>query len=93
MPVTSGLTLVHLSNATHHTNPMLSHSFYLLGEAPASARTIEADENASLDDLKDLVASHFAIVVAEGKFRNTAAKYNCIWNCKLTLNRRWVYSW
>ncbi|KAF3046855.1 hypothetical protein E8E12_002713 [Didymella heteroderae] len=45
---------------------MLSQSFYLLGDAPASARTIEADENASLDDLKDLIASHFAIVVADG---------------------------
>ena len=33
-----------------------------------SARTIEADENASLNDLKDLIASHFAIVVADGKY-------------------------
>jgi hypothetical protein len=47
---------------------MLSQSFYLLGDAPASARTIEADESASLDDLKDLIASHFAIVVADGTF-------------------------
>jgi hypothetical protein len=45
---------------------MLSQSFYLLGDAPASARSIEADENASLEDLKDLIASHFAIVVAPG---------------------------
>lgn len=46
---------------------MLSQTFYLLGDAPTSAKTIEADENASLDDLKDLIASHFAIVVADGK--------------------------
>jgi hypothetical protein len=51
----------------YHIKTMLSQSFYLLGEAPASARTIQADENASLDDLKDLVASHFAIVVADGE--------------------------
>jgi len=55
---------------------MLSQSFYLLGEAPASARTIEADENASLDDLKDLVASHFAIVVADGMHLSFPAKTN-----------------
>lgn len=46
---------------------MLSQSFYLLGDAPASTRAIEADEGASLDDLKDLIASHFAIVVADGE--------------------------
>ncbi|KAF2129351.1 putative cytochrome P450 monooxygenase [Dothidotthia symphoricarpi CBS 119687] len=45
---------------------MLSQSFYLLGESSASARVIEVDQNAHLDDLKDLVASHFAIVQAEG---------------------------
>lgn len=76
MQVSSGLNHVNLFNATHHINTMLSHLFYLLGEAPASAKIIEADENASLDDLKDLVASHFAIVVADGKFCNTATKFN-----------------
>ncbi|KAF1924067.1 putative cytochrome P450 monooxygenase [Didymella exigua CBS 183.55] len=45
---------------------MLSQSFFLLGDAPASARLIDADENVSLDDLKDLIASNFAIVVADG---------------------------
>lgn len=45
---------------------MLSQSFYLLGDGVASAKTIEADKNASLDDLKDLIASNFAIVVPDG---------------------------
>ncbi|KAF3031357.1 hypothetical protein E8E12_000572 [Didymella heteroderae] len=45
---------------------MLSQSFYLLGGSSTSTKTIEANENASLEDLKDLVASHFAIVVADG---------------------------
>lgn len=58
---------------------MLSQSFYLLGDAPASARTIEADESASLDDLKDLIASHFAIVVADGKPSVVAGKRPTSW--------------
>ncbi|PVI05872.1 cytochrome P450 [Periconia macrospinosa] len=45
---------------------MSSQSFYLLGESPNSARTIQFDPNASLDDLRNLIASHFAIVVADG---------------------------
>ena len=46
---------------------MLSQSFYLLGESPVSARLIEFDQHATLDDLKDLIASHFAIVEAQGQ--------------------------
>jgi hypothetical protein len=46
---------------------MNSQLFYLLGELPASARTVRFSESASLEDLKDLVASHFAIVVAHSK--------------------------
>ena len=66
MTVLSDSVLAHLLT-TSHLIIMLSQSFYLLGEAPASARAIEADENAALEDLKDLIASHFAIVVADGK--------------------------
>lgn len=46
---------------------MLSQSYYLLGDTAASARSIEAHEDASLEDLKDLIASHFAIVIAQGQ--------------------------
>ncbi|KAF1961843.1 cytochrome P450 [Byssothecium circinans] len=45
---------------------MASQSFYLLGESPSSARTIQFDPSASLEDLRDVIASHFAIVVANG---------------------------
>ena len=67
---------VYLLIVSNRLEKMLSQSFYLLGDAPASARTIEANENASLDDLKDLVASHFAIVVAEGKLLDILWKRN-----------------
>jgi hypothetical protein len=46
---------------------MASQQFYLLGEAPASARTIQFNKDGSLDDLKDVIASHFAIVEPQGK--------------------------
>ncbi|KAF2820194.1 cytochrome P450 [Ophiobolus disseminans] len=45
---------------------MQSQSFYLLGESPTSARTIQFEENVDADGLRDLIASHFAIVVANG---------------------------
>jgi cytochrome P450 len=47
---------------------MQSQSFYLLGESPASARTIRFDETIDVDGLRDLIASHFAIVVATGTY-------------------------
>lgn len=45
---------------------MHSQSFYLLGERPDSSRTVRFNESAALEDLKDLIASHFAIVIANG---------------------------
>ncbi|KAF2634817.1 cytochrome P450 [Massarina eburnea CBS 473.64] len=45
---------------------MASQSFYLLGESPSSARAIQLNPNVPLEDLRDLIASHFAIVVADG---------------------------
>ncbi|KAF2446257.1 cytochrome P450 [Karstenula rhodostoma CBS 690.94] len=45
---------------------MESQKFYLLGESPASSRTVTFHKDASLEDLKDVIASHFAIVVPEG---------------------------
>lgn len=46
---------------------MSSQQFYLLGESPSSARAIQFSQDASLDDMKDLIASHFAIVQPQGK--------------------------
>jgi hypothetical protein len=56
------------------TTNMESQKFNLLGESPASTRTINFHKDASLEDLKDVIASHFAIVVPEGKcWRGTSA--------------------
>ncbi|RDW93855.1 cytochrome P450 [Aspergillus mulundensis] len=41
---------------------MSSQQFYLLGEAASSARAITIDETSNLDQLKHLIAAHFAIV-------------------------------
>jgi hypothetical protein len=51
---------------------MASQGFYLLGESPSSVRTIQYSSTATLDDLRDLIASHFAIVVANGKSRQNS---------------------
>lgn len=45
---------------------MVSQQFYLLGEPVSSARTIELDCS-NIDDLRHLVASHFAIVEPSGE--------------------------
>jgi len=45
---------------------MQSQLFYLLGESQASVRTLRFDEDIDVDGLRELVASHFAIVVASG---------------------------
>lgn len=50
---------------------MNSQSFYLLGESPAAARVVRFSDSASLDDVKDTIASHFAIVIASGKLSPT----------------------
>jgi hypothetical protein len=46
---------------------MASKQFYLLGEAPSTARTIEFEQSTDFDDLRHIVASHFAIVDPYGK--------------------------
>lgn len=46
---------------------MSSQQFYLLGEAASSARTIDVDSQSSVEQLKHLVAAHFAIVEPNGK--------------------------
>jgi hypothetical protein len=58
-------TAIHLSQETK-TIDMPSQSFFLLGESSTSARAIDVPQNATLDDLRDLIASHFAIVAANG---------------------------
>lgn len=46
---------------------MSSQQFYLLGEAASSARHLELDPKLDLDELKHLVATHFAIVEPKGR--------------------------
>jgi len=46
---------------------MSSQQFYLLGQAALSARTIDVDSKSSVEQLKHLVAAHFAIVEPNGK--------------------------
>ena len=48
---------------------MSSQQFYLLGEAASSARHLELDPKLDLDELKHLVAAHFAIVEPKGRCR------------------------
>ncbi|CAG8288375.1 unnamed protein product [Penicillium olsonii] len=45
---------------------MPAKQFYLLGEPVSSARNIDIDPASSLEDLKDLIAAHFAIVESSG---------------------------
>ncbi|GAQ09496.1 hypothetical protein ALT_6817 [Aspergillus lentulus] len=45
---------------------MPSQQFYLLGESISSARTISLDDIHDLEGLRDLIASHFAIVEPSG---------------------------
>ncbi|EAW12886.1 cytochrome P450 [Aspergillus clavatus NRRL 1] len=45
---------------------MPTQQFYLSGEPISSARTIELDGMQSLDDLRNLIAAHFAIVEPSG---------------------------
>lgn len=45
---------------------MASKEFYLLGDNPSTARTIEFPESADFEELQKIVASHFAIVEHKG---------------------------
>ncbi|KAH8912836.1 cytochrome P450 CYP540B16 [Coniochaeta sp. PMI_546] len=45
---------------------MTSKQFYLLGEAPSTARTIEFPQSTDFEDLQHIVASHFAVVEPNG---------------------------
>ncbi|CAG7985964.1 unnamed protein product [Penicillium salamii] len=45
---------------------MPAKQFYLLGEAVSSARNIDIDPASGLEDLKHLIAAHFAIVEPNG---------------------------
>jgi hypothetical protein len=46
---------------------MPAKQFYLLGEAVSSARNIDVDPTNDLEDLKHLIAAHFAVVEPNGK--------------------------
>lgn len=47
---------------------MTAKNFYLLGEDVSQALPIEIDAKQDLESLKNLVASHFAIVEPSGMF-------------------------
>jgi hypothetical protein len=46
---------------------MAVQQFHLLGDPVSSAKNIELDEKANVDDVKDVIASHFAIVSPNGE--------------------------
>lgn len=46
---------------------MTTIDFYLLGESTASSKTLNVEPGASLEDLRSLIAAHFAIVEPEGE--------------------------
>lgn len=46
---------------------MTVQQFYLLGEPASSARDIDVEDTLPIDDVKDLIASHFAIVSPNGE--------------------------
>ena len=46
---------------------MILQKFHLLGDEVSTARPIEVDSNSKLDDLKHLIAAHFAIVEPKGE--------------------------
>lgn len=48
---------------------MLVKYFYLLGEDASTAIDIELPESADIEELQQLVASHFAIVESQGEKR------------------------
>jgi len=45
---------------------MPAKQFYLLGEEVSSARNIDVDPKSDLEELKHLIAAHFAIVEPNG---------------------------
>jgi hypothetical protein len=46
---------------------MSSQQFYLHGETASSAKSITLDETANLDQVKHVVAAHFAVVEPNGQ--------------------------
>lgn len=57
---------------------MTLQKFYLLGDESSTARPIEVDARAQLNELKDLVAAHFAIVKPNGECRHTFKLATCL---------------
>lgn len=50
---------------------MTLQKFHLLGDEVSTARPIEVDSRAQLNELKHLVAAHFAIVEPKGEYRHS----------------------
>lgn len=60
-------SLLTASRAVQTIRAMSSQQFYLHGETASSAKSITLDETASLDQVKHIVAAHFAIVEPNGQ--------------------------
>ena len=48
------------------TVTMVAHQFFLSGEPPAAAKTLDVDASTTFQDLQSMVASHFAIMEPSG---------------------------
>lgn len=46
---------------------MPSHTFFLLGDDVSTAKDIDVDTSLSIDEVKHLIAAHFAIVEPNGE--------------------------
>lgn len=54
---------------------MTVQQFYLLGEPASSARDVNVEDTLVIDDVKDLIASHFAIVSPNGEPNLLSSKH------------------
>lgn len=64
-----GVWIYCLSCSVPHHIAMPAKQFYLLGEAVSSAKNIDFDPTSGLEDLKHLIAAHFAVVEPNGRLK------------------------
>lgn len=55
---------------------MPMQQFHLLGEPASFARELEVNTKSDLDELKDLVAAHFAVVEPAGEYRSILVQHS-----------------
>lgn len=58
----------HYNTSSH--NIMTTIDFYLLGESTASSKALDVEAGTTLEDLRSLIAAHFAIVEPEGELQD-----------------------